>query len=58
MIHKHCATCGKTLEKTAFTFKESKLLGIIFFELDGSDNVFCSHNCACDALSIAVIENN
>jgi hypothetical protein len=48
----HCATCGTLLKNTYFTFMEESLQGTVFYELDGSDNAFCSKNCACGMLRL------
>lgn len=45
-----CATCGGKLASKYFTFIEDTLQGTVFYEIDGSDNVFCSKNCACSML--------
>ncbi len=47
-----CATCGGLLKNTYYTFTDEALQGTVFFELDGSDNVFCDKNCACDMLRL------
>ena len=48
----HCATCGGLLNENYYTFTEEGLYGTMFYELDGSDNVFCSKNCACEMLCL------
>jgi len=47
-----CATCGGVLGNTYYTFTEETLQGTVFFEVDGSDNVFCGKNCACEMLAL------
>ena len=48
----YCAACGELLKNTYYTFTEKNLNGTVFFELDGSDNVFCDKNCACEVLGL------
>jgi hypothetical protein len=47
-----CAACGCRLTDSYYTFTDNSLNGTVFFELDGSDNVFCSKNCACSMLRL------
>ncbi|MCM1374097.1 MAG: hypothetical protein NC245_03295 [Muribaculum sp.] len=52
---KICARCGKEIdpEKDGFWMCRDNFLQSKYFdEMDGSDNVFCSQDCACEALMI------
>lgn len=52
---KICAQCRKEIdtEKDGFwTCRDNFLQAKYFDELDGSDNIFCSQDCACEALMI------
>ena len=53
----YCAACGGLLKNEYYTFTIENLLGTVFFELDGSDNAFCSKNCACEMLMLLKREN-
>lgn len=47
-----CAECGKEIEESYYMVGDNYLQVKYFEELDGSDNVFCSQNCLCEALSV------
>ncbi len=50
-----CAQCGKEIDpvKDGFVMRRDNFMQVKYFqEMDGSDNVFCSQDCACQYLSI------
>ena len=54
-VIKICARCGKEIdaEKNGFVMCRDNFLQVKYFDAeDGSDNVFCSQDCACEALMI------
>ena len=53
---KFCAMCGKEIEDYYLMVGDNYLQVKYFEEQDGSDNVFCSKNCLCEALSVIEVE--
>ena len=50
-----CVQCGKEIDpvKDGFVMCRDNFMQAKYFqEMDGSDNVFCSKDCACEYLSI------
>ena len=55
MAVKVCAVCGKEIDtvKSGYITCRDNFLQVMYFEeADGSDNVFCSQECACESLMI------
>lgn len=55
--YQHCANCGEDLEDEFYYFSDNYLQIKYFDEPDGSDNAFCSKECACQALMLTSQEN-
>lgn len=55
--YKYCATCNVELKDEFYYFSDNYLQVKYFEELDGSDNAFCSKDCACKALMLISQEN-
>ena len=49
---KYCAICGAEFERRYYTYRDNFMQVKYFDELDGSDNAFCSKECAGEALSL------
>ncbi|MDR0924200.1 MAG: hypothetical protein LBN31_07610 [Hungatella sp.] len=55
MAVKVCAVCGKEIDtvKDGYVTCRDNFLQVMYFEeVDRSDNVFCSQECACELLMI------
>ncbi len=53
-----CANCGKDIDVVEEGFYRclDNFLQLRYFEaIDGSDNIFCSSECACEALMIETV---
>lgn len=55
-----CAECNQEIKGCYYMIGDNFLQVNYFDEQDGSDNVFCSRDCLCDALSVvmALIEED
>jgi len=53
---KVCANCGQIIEERFYMVGDNYLQVKYFDEEDGSDNVFCSRDCLCEALTVLEIE--
>ena len=53
---KQCAKCYKDIEEEYYMVGDNFLQIKYFEEQDGSDNVFCSIDCLCKALSVMEVE--
>lgn len=52
---KHCAECGCEIKQEYFMVTDNFLQIKYFDEEDGSDNIFCSQSCICEALSVMCV---
>ena len=52
-----CAHCGEPLGDEYVTVQDNFLQAMFFEEEDGSDNAFCSKECACNYLAINTVSN-
>lgn len=50
-----CANCRKSIEKEYYRCLDNFLQVKYFDEQDGSDNIFCSQECFCEALSVECV---
>ena len=53
---KACANCGSIIEEKYYMVGDNYLQVKYFDEEDGSDNIFCSKECLCDALSVMEVD--
>ena len=53
---KVCANCGKEIKESYYMVGDNFLQIKYFDEEDGSDNIFCSKECLCDALSVMEVD--
>lgn len=49
-MKRYCRTCNEELDYEYYRCYDNFLMAKYFEEIDGSDNVFCSKDCFCDAL--------
>lgn len=49
-----CAECNQEIKGCYYRVGDNFLQVNYFDEQDGSDNVFCSRKCVCDALSVVM----
>lgn len=52
-----CAVCGAELGERFYTYRDNFLQVKYFEQEDGSDNAFCSYNCALAALMCEEVDN-
>ena len=55
--YKYCAKCGEELGERFFTYRDNFLQYKYFEEEDGSDNAFCSNECAALSLMLEEVVN-
>ena len=60
MKYLECAVCGKRIETNddVFMCRDNFLQAKFFEETDGTDNIFCSTECADRAMSIEAVMQN
>ena len=51
-MSRSCAKCGHIIEGEYYKCLDNFMILKYFDEQDGSDNVFCSKNCFCEAMSL------
>ena len=56
-IYTHCANCGRELGERFVMVRDNYLQVKYFEQEDGSDNAFCSNECALESLMIEEVEN-
>ena len=54
---KECAVCKQDIEEGYYTYQDNFLQAKFFDEMDGSDNIFCSPECAGQALMLTWVPN-
>ena len=55
-MNKYCAECGIEIQDNYYMVGDNFLQVKYFDEFDGSDNVFCSIECLCSALTVIGVE--
>lgn len=53
---KVCANCGKEIKESYYMVGDNYLQVKYFEEEDGGDNIFCSKDCLCEALSVLEVD--
>jgi hypothetical protein len=53
----HCAECGAELGERFWMYRDNFLQVNCFEEQDGSDNAFCSNECAARNLMLEEVDN-